>query len=422
MHSSTSSYTFPDPSLIPISPPAPHRRAPRPPTYTPRRSRSRHIRMREPARCGLFTVCEVDESESDEDPFRSLSSGSTYSLSIPSPRGFSEMPYSSPQTHSLDLPRDVDMDDEILVYRARTPDSLSSLNRLSWGTSDSCPAASSDASEAAESDGVMTPCLEEEDPFRYSMVDSPLDLDLQIEPKDCKAITSVFTPPRPRRPPPLDLQRFAHPYRSSVVAESDVPTPCSSSLYHDSLLPSLPILAPAEWDRKRATSSPRPSRKTSKRRQRPASSSEDSINLVSALEELLRSCGEDFSSWSSDEESYDQHISFPLPPARDIPHIPTSLSYDSEPTPLSASFKIHTPVTPPGALPPPIPLSPKASWPRTRPYDQSTKQKIHGDHSFLQSLSAPMASPASSISSKSGRTSSRKNLPGRSSLPAEWVV
>lgn len=298
--------------------------------------------MREPARCGLFTVSEVDEEEVRErDRLSSM------------------------------------MSDESFTSLA---ESLSS--RLSW-TCDS------PASSEAESE-IATPNLEEDDPFTYDMeaaLDTmTLDTQFNLEPAvlEKKPVAATVAPLRPRRPPPLKLQPWVHPY-----AVHDAHTSSSGSV--SALLPSLPIRSPKDY--------PFRSSKAQRRRR-----SRDDVDLVSALEDLLRSCGEDLSDADLTHVDTGSSInhSFPLPPAR------------SPVTPLSASFELRTPSTPSQPYALYMPSTPIKT--HSRP---TVKPAFVGDHSFLRALSS---SPVSTTSSRSGSSvSSRKGLPSRSRLPRQWA-
>ena len=118
--------------------------------------------MREPARCGLFTVCEVEEEEARErERFPTMMSDESFSSLV--------------EPHS---------------------------GRLSW-TCDS------PASSEAECE-IATPNLEEEDPFTYDMeaalgtmaLDTGFDFDLGVPTiEEKKTVVPSVAPLRPRRPP-----------------------------------------------------------------------------------------------------------------------------------------------------------------------------------------------------------------------------
>lgn len=301
--------------------------------------------MREPARCGLFTVCEVEEEEARErERFPTMMSDESFSSLV--------------EPHS---------------------------GRLSW-TCDS------PASSEAECE-IATPNLEEEDPFTYDMeaalgtmaLDTGFDFDLGVPTiEEKKTVVPSVAPLRPRRPPPLKLQPWVHPY---AVLDAHAHSSSSGS----ALLPSLPIRSPKDY----------PSRSSSKAHRRRRS--RDDVDLVSALEDLLRSCGEVLSESDLAHAGSSSDLAFPLPPAR------------SPSSPLSASFELRTPSTPSGPYALSIPSTPIKT--HSRP---TVKPAFVGDHSFLRALSS---SPASTSSSRSGSSvSSRKSLPSRSKLPREWAL
>jgi hypothetical protein len=305
--------------------------------------------MREPARCGLYTVCEVDEEEvlvreRERDRLSNMMSDESFTSLV---------------------------------------DPLSS--RLSW-TCDS------PASSEAESE-IATPNLEEDDPFTYDMeaaLDTmTLDTHFNLEPAvmEEKPVTATTVAPlRPRRPPPHKLQPWVHPYAVHDARSS-------SSGSGSALLPSLPIRSPKDY----------PSRSSKAQRRR---RSRDDVDLVSALEDLLRSCGEDFSDADLTHLDAGSSIdrSFPLPPAR------------SPVTPLSASFELRTPSTPSQPYALYMPSTPIKT--HSRP---TVKPAFVGDHSFLRALSSSPVSTTSSRSGSSASVSSRKALPSRSRLPREWA-
>ncbi len=303
---------------LPTSPPAPHRRAPNSPTYSPRRSRPRHIRMHPPERNGLFTLCEADESDSE----------SVFSFNLPSATASSDI-----LPLELDVPCDVD-EEEMMSNGGHR------LSRSSTNEGD-----------------LATPNLEEEDPFS-------LEYTWQDMPAEGRCELPVHASRYPCRPPPLEL-RYHHPFSAAALTEAL--TPRLKTTRQPSLLPALPIIPP--------TSPTTP-------RSRPS----DDVNLVSALEDIISSCGERYPGEVT-------ALSFPLPPAR--------------------SPELRTPTTPsprPRTLyPPPPPCQAKKedSWPLSR-----------GDHSFLNSLSRGGSdSPASS----SGSNGSRRSLPERKGLPVGWM-
>ncbi|WVF69671.1 hypothetical protein IAT40_004450 [Kwoniella sp. CBS 6097] len=275
-------------SLIPISPPAPHRKAPKPPTYSPRRHRPRHIQMREPASCGLFTVAEDEEDEMMEEyeSDASISIGSfslMYDLpsAVPSSEIFpSPSSTPSPETRSYrlgkrrdaDVPRDIDED----------MDEVEALNRLSWSSRDSSSTATMTEGETdSECRGLTTPNMENEDPFGWQTIPLSDDAESSVEADIQMAESAIgghlFTPfsfsKQPalaesirtsRRPPPLTLTTqlltpvstptlsSANPFSATSnasTAESDsIFTPRTATTPNTaSLLPALPIVSSLEW-------------------------------------------------------------------------------------------------------------------------------------------------------------------------------
>ncbi|KAL7419382.1 hypothetical protein Q5752_006220 [Cryptotrichosporon argae] len=424
---------------LPVSPPAPHRRAPRPPTYQPRRPRSRHMRMLEPALVGLFTVCEADED-----------AAAVFACTAPAPTRFSASTFTS----------------QIDFSRPRSWASISDLG--------SCPTATDGGSgsdwEGAEPEPA-TPSVEDDDPFERARAwTDSIDDDDGDDGAAADAlahaiaalgasIKTVPPPIRPRRPPPLDLSAFREqpPVRSPRTPITPSPAPAAASA---GLLPALPI-GPVRRKRsaRRAGS---PCTPTVRRRrassESPAYSSsspcspQSPVDLSSALRDLLVSCGEDdglsaSSLFESDEEDAKlPALSFPLPPSRASP--------SSSPPPLTPatpwSAELRTPgsdVFGPLVLPrtPPRRPAPAAvvvpGSPYTRAHREPITPSFAADHSFLQSLSAcarpdpdsPRAqpSPASSMSSlacstasSAGSASSRssgRSLPRRAALPKAWM-
>ena len=152
---------------LPISPPAPHRRAPKPPTFTPRRRRGRHMPIREPALSGLFTVTEEAEPCSPVSPKASTRSTPESDIRIPSASASSECLAPSPHLsfraeNTSDFPQDVDMDVDMEEILLSDVDVRGRDRRASWESTDS---RSSDSRSSDESLHVITPNLEEDDPF-----------------------------------------------------------------------------------------------------------------------------------------------------------------------------------------------------------------------------------------------------------------
>ncbi|EIW71180.1 hypothetical protein TREMEDRAFT_60113 [Tremella mesenterica DSM 1558] len=164
--------------ILPTSPPVPHRRAPKPPIYKPRRHRKRHLRMFEPARSGLFTVCEEEELSNYSN------SQKHFDTSTASNRNSDNMRES---TDSLDVPQDVgehdmEMDDlhshttiglgikdgKVKEEKA-TADGDGNADgderRTSWESNET-----SGTNTTQEDDTLLTPNLtEDDDPFSSPM-------------------------------------------------------------------------------------------------------------------------------------------------------------------------------------------------------------------------------------------------------------
>ncbi|WWD21585.1 hypothetical protein CI109_106071 [Kwoniella shandongensis] len=454
----TFTFTFPAyPTVLPISPPAPHRKAPQPPTYSPRRRRARHIRMREPAQCGLFTVSEIPEDET-----MVLDNGSTFST-----------PVKRRSLTAMETPEDVEDD--------------GSLNRLSWSSS------------VTDTEGMVTPHLESEDPFGWETI--PLGGDVKMEERNNNDTTSddpFFLPEikidstshltkstRPRRPPPLTLStKFlttlpslstplsSNPASATTTSPADsecLITPRSLATPTDAtLLPSLPIVSGNEWmmscmmtDLASPTTPTRPSSKKyqsvskstfNKLPSVPSSSSShvrrhsprSHVDLASAFEDLLNSCGEhvEESYFSSDSEIETEDdfeaksLRFPTPPSHKprsgagktaplrfgVPRTPESQKNKSSTTNIVAPFA-------------PRKLSRKEVQLQSQGKRNSEQREryrgssptLKGDHSFLTGLSG-MPSPhsstrsvTSSSSSSSHSSSSGRSLPERKGIPLEWT-
>ncbi|KAK8847494.1 hypothetical protein IAR55_005352 [Kwoniella newhampshirensis] len=444
----TFTFTFPDfdstAAFLPISPPAPHRRAPRPPQYAPRRRRARHINMREPAQCGLFTVSELPEYEM---------------MSEHEEKAQAKDIFSSPTRGNKiihDVPKDVEGDNEC-------------LNRLSWSSQESSVTlAEGDAETDSESKGMQTPHLEADDPFGWEPIplDTPIDVEIEME-EESKTLSDPFLPAikidsitlphsatRPRRPPPLTLTtRFLSslpslstplsslpPSATSTASPSD--SECLLTPNNNALLPPLPIVAEGDWlmqcvmsDLSSPTTPTRPSSKcyhdlshsiststmispsTSHSRQSP----DDTVDLTSALEELLTSCGEQVSSSHSalaEDEFTAKLLPFNVPPSHTPLHIKTVAPLKITPrTPQSKRRPSVTPAAPWAPRKPQPQVQAKRSEHRER--YRGSSPTLKGDHSFLTGLSTSEgSSPKSSIRSIS---SSGRSLPERKGIPLEWT-
>ncbi|KAI9636290.1 uncharacterized protein MKK02DRAFT_44995 [Dioszegia hungarica] len=444
------SRSAPSTQLYSISPPIPHRRAPPP----PRRRRARHLRLLEPSTRGLFTLLEVDEAEDAEIGYRCgyACSSASASVRMLSARPSSEALSLSPLRQRLDLPQDVG------VYSGDEEDLVVVENRLSWVSA---------SSATGETSTPPTPSSEHEDPF---FVDVPLDVDeSDIDTSFATFLASCAAPQtRTRRPPPLDLSR-SHPYaysaeidRWSHDVEAITPkiscTPPPPAI-QPTLLPSLPILSPAAYQAQRDTQPPptphAPSRlppqpRWSQRKSHSAPApplKKDPFDLLTALENLLATCGEPeplvdsrpYSAWSDDSDSDSEapkrtYQSFPLPPPRTPLLSPASASSTS-------SFGIGGPATPRtprfhASLPP-------ASSAREQKKRVPIKPRFMADHSALFSMSgaiAPIPLPSRHVStapaadyqadrpdsrgsggSRGSGSSRNGRLPPRSRLPTSWT-
>jgi len=373
--------SFPSPiaSLATLARP---RKAPLPPVYSPRRARARHIRMQEPAKLGLFTVSEeeVESSNTEETEtewYCDLSTPISYSPS-----------YSSTSTSP-----------------------------------------SQSESESGSEVDVETPNGEFDDPF--------------CTPPTTLSITSPFTRPRPppptlrtvvpvptlaaavnagnfqpRRPPPLELHLITRPAdlpHLELDALSLSPSPLS---FHCQLNSAggLPLAAALPIRNSPSCSTPQ------KRR-----SPDSGVDLVSALEELFTSCGEDLDTVGSGSECSIGVDDFPLPPSRSIPSISVSRSksrsLNTSPTSTPLPHFHRTPVTPPPTrlvLSPSNYQPPAAPRQKSRRVDTSRPIKLGGNHSFLLDMSRSPSS-SSSDSNSSGSTGSSRSLPRRGAIPAQWT-
>jgi hypothetical protein len=374
LKSSPSPSSSPIASLATLARP---RKAPLPPVYSPRRARARHIRMQEPAKLGLFTVSEeeVDSSNSEETEtewYCDLSTPISYSSS-----------YSSTSTSP-----------------------------------------SQSESESGSEVDVETPNGEFDDPFST--------------PPTTLSITSPFTRPRPppptlrtvvpvptlaaavnagnyqpRRPPPLELHLITRPAdlpHLDIDALSLSPSPLS---FHCQLNSAggLPLAAALPIRNSPSCSTPQ------KRR-----SPDSEVDLVSALEELFTSCGEDLDTVGSIGVD-----DFPLPPSRSIPSISVSKSksrsLNTSPTSTPLPQFHRTPVTPPPtrlSLSPCDYQPPAAPRQKSRRVDTSRPIKLTANHSFLLDM-ARSPSSSSSSSNSSGSTGSSRSLPRRGAIPAQWA-
>lgn len=486
--------SFPLDNVLPASPNSPSPRpAPQPPMLaSPRRSRARHIPMREPARLGLFTVCEVDEPDhddgDDDDVFSSrytlsLAPAATvtaapeeepksgeYILRVPSASSSSEsfqQRLSQVLSSATDLPSDVDTSTGSSGQDGAEPVSYSpsdiQFSRLSWASTSSTDSVASTSppvtgwtprqSSSQEAAYLpRTPESENNDPFVAR--GQPVMLDKSSSPYYPIAPRRASSSSRRSPPPPLDLRPRQFPSDASCLFPSST-----------GLLPALPILNANDWRSACDASSPRtpagPARTSEapfapRRPQRPTTTSIQPEDLDAALDDLLRSCGEDS---DDDEHLASRRLLFPLPPARaagrssptvsssssssahqhlfasaHLSPIPSLISPAAESdisvlsprTPLSAIAR--TPASPPAMHPwttttaprtslsvqrPPLPEGqPPASPLLTSRLAKRTyvRPDFKGDHSFLRCLST--ARDGESLSRSSSRSSGRSNSSG----------
>lgn len=230
-------------------------------------------------------------------------------------------------------------------------------------SSSRCPSWLSTRSSVSDSSAnIHTPRSESEDPFEFwgAVYDEA-------------PVPPVPTIERRKRPPPLDL----NPYPRSSARMPRVSS-CASASVKAPLLPALPI-----------NSNPPPV--TFPKRPEPevpiglGIMAPNGVNLVSALRELLTSCGE-YDEFSHDEMFADAD--------------------DDEASMASSPQTPNTPITPQKVYTIPIPRAPRAPAPR-----EHRNAVLFGDHTFLQSLSdecadaeEDMPSLSSSWSSTSSRT------------------
>lgn len=142
---------------------APLRPAPHPPKEATKKL-GRYIAMKEPSQCGLFTVCEVPETERELQRHEVMEVGSLANegsiYSCPSAIVSSEALCPTPSRDELEFSQDaynesMTTDADITILRTPSPDSNRRLHRLSWSSTDS------------DERPVMTPLMdmENEDPF-----------------------------------------------------------------------------------------------------------------------------------------------------------------------------------------------------------------------------------------------------------------
>ena len=416
------------------------RKAPRPPQYKHRRRRSRHIRFKDPAHSGLFTLTEVKEEDEEEEEMEeiiSLAPSSAPVSRVPSAAPSSAcFPFPSPRLEAVIADefhagiQDEEMEEIMLDEEIKEDDPAPSTPAKRW-TID------------------VSPTQTVIDQLSSSFV-----FDDKVETAAQASESTEFTSKAARRPPPLDLSQpprkrrptswyrhhpFAAPrplFTEAQLSDESQPLPDSS------LLSPLPLVSPGVFRaRQRSVSTPSPKSGVFEQGtsgsldnvhilpsispvtpcDSPDSAGSD-IDLECVLQELLASCGgvsprytADYSrGWGVDagpspkpstrsssvvseaqssesDLGYDM-TSFPLPPVRGL------LS------PLQLSPELRTPTTPPRLLNP-FEITPAAAVAtpsilvRSKDTSSDWAPKLQGDHSFLQALTR--GEDASSISSSS---------------------
>ena len=208
-------------------------------------------------------------------------------------------------------------------------------------SSSRCPSWLSTRSSASDSSApIHTPRSETEDPFEFwsAICDEP-----PVPPLPSGAVGR-------KRPPPLDLAPY--PRSSSRLPRVSASEPAGVKA---PLLPALPIRSPLPGAPKFAKQ-PAPEVPIGLGIMAP-----NGVNLVSALRELLTSCGE-YDEFSHDEMFADAE--------------------DDDESMASAPVTPTTPVTPQIAYTIPTPRAPRAQAPR-----EHRNAVLFGDHTYLQSLS-----------------------------------
>ena len=381
------------------------RKAPLPPVYSPRRARARHIRMQEPAKLGLFTVSEEEVGESSGTSSEDIETETEWFCDLSTP----------------------------LTYSA------------SCSSTSTSPSSSESESEVE----VETPHGEFDDPFSTPpttlSITSPLTR-LRPPPPTIRTVGPVPTLAaavnagtfQPRRPPPLELHLITRPVdlpHLDLDSLSLSPSPLSfhcqlSSAGPQQLAPALPI-------RDRSNSSP--SSTTPQKRRSPDSE----VDLVSALEELLTSCGEDLNNVSvsgsgseagpeagPEAESVRSFAieldDFPLPPSRSMSTSKSkSRSLSTSPN-VTLTPLLRAPITPP-----PSRLSSDSGYkndqPPAAPRQKQRRMtnrtiKLDGNHSFLLDMArSPSSTSTSSSQGSRSSSGSGRSLPRRGSIPTQWA-
>ncbi|WVQ75965.1 hypothetical protein IAR50_005601 [Cryptococcus sp. DSM 104548] len=425
-------------SLIPISPTAPHRSAPCPPKQAAKKS-GRHIPMKEPSQCGLFTVSEIPEVDFTPAPSAMVDGDACFD---------SDMSYDVDESMT-------DADLTLLHTPRLSPEPTLAARRFSW---------SSDGSDERQ---IVTPHLgyEADDPFASWSTIPLQDNEGKAEQDYDMAEVEVhgqpsFTPfakglLRARRaPPPLTLTtRFSLPPASTptsaatpalsghpasatnTIPDPELLTPLSSisTTSSGSLMPALPIVSPEEWSSQRSCQSAlqtptTPTFASLGRAPRKCQSPTGTVDLASALEELLTSCGE--IDTSSQFESHSLRRPSPRPISTETTTPDEKLKRTTAPYAPRKPSRAH----PHSQLPSTI--STKSTRGQVCGGELSSSP-LESDHSFLACLSRSETSEGgrSLKSARSGRSARSAGsvgslgsagstgsgrLPGRKSLPMEW--
>lgn len=466
---SVATILFQSSSSLPPLPFSPQRPAPQPLKQDCKKL-GRHIAMKEPSQCGLFTVCEIPETERELQKQEAMEAeslaneGSIYSCT--SAIRSSEAFCLTPGRDELELEvynESMTTDADLTILQIPSAESTRRLHRLSWSSSDS------------DERPVVTPLMgmENEDPFLcWSHVpfdDGENDDDFEMSEADVSRTISqplFSTPPSMsgsklfsrRAPPALALKsRFslaqssmtspavsptliAHPVSAArPTADSDILAPRSTtSATSNYLMPPLPIMSSNDWATELREAEDivinvvTPTTPTLVRGRKSLKTSSQSpisknIDLASALEDLLSSCGEataaDSLFCASDGGDFEtKALDFPRP----------SNGSDLSPggslhTPEKKSKRSAAPYAPrkPSRAHPHSQIPPKMKGGRVSP------KSLEGDHSFLTYLSRneSQVSRKWSVKSDSGASSlggcstgndGCRKLPERMGLPMEW--
>ena len=400
------------------------RKAPRPPKYTHRRKRSRHIRFRDPAHVGLFTVSEADE-ESLCSQTRSIDNMDTMTVASVE-RTLSAAPSSNVLPSRSPSPMNLDV--EAHYQRTLSTHELErKLDRLSWDSTDTILLRTPSDADS----NLCTPISGLIDAFDGRLTDVFfVPDDLCSSPDSSPSLQAADRSKTLHRPPALDFSAIPpfrpeaarHPFALARSAndftEDDQAGPLSPPL----LLSPLPILSPGAYN----------ARRLDRLYADFIDSTGETDILVSVdplsietplfptpafdLEDDLMEA--ELSDGQAEEASI--YANFPVPPHRDS-HSPSS----------AWSVEVATPPQ----------HGKKHLWDVTRKAHREPRDlKAKGDHSFLFSLTkeenvtlpkssrtqlpASLGSPFSPTPSlgrsSTSSSSSRKSLPKRSAIPENW--